>query len=115
MHVSSWVGTGMIERIGMECQAPWVFVEHFIHQCARTVQESSNDEDVRSWHCSTSYPEYDGTFVMWSLLGQNRVEKVPGLLWHHSSLPSDYHAESERLGLAYALEDFDRPYDRLGH
>ena len=116
MHVPSWVGAGMIETIELECHAPYVvFVEHFIHQCARTVLEAAIDQDVRSWRCSTPYPEYDGSFVMWSSLGQNRVVKVPGLLWHHSCSTSDYYAESKRMGLSYTLPDFDRPCDRLGH
>ena len=125
MHVPSWMASGaaaeMAEAVRQNRRVDSL-PEAWYHRKAREVHQFAHPKNeavshfgdmnnpdvdllVRHEHFYPRPDNYDA-YAQWPLLGIARSQRLPGLLWHDSAVPSDYFALSQEYGLSYTLEDF---------
>lgn len=103
MHVRSWAPC--VERIRWDVLSlEETFVEGSIHDLARVIPPCRAGEAYR--RANPREPWCAG-YCPWPLLGENRIIKVPGVLWHHSCEPADYYEVARGWRLPYAQQDFE--------
>ena len=104
MHVRSWAAT-CAERIRWDLLTlDETFVEGTIHGLARAIEPCRAAERYRAAHPREAW--CDG-YCPWPLLGENRIVRVPDVLWHHACAPAEYYAVARAWGLPYAERDFE--------
>ena len=101
MHVPTWENS--LSKIAAESDKSNVFCEGFIHNIAKELPVC---ERYSTYLNKNRKPDWCAGHVDWKLLGNNRVKKVDGLLWHHSCHPSEYTEQSKAYELPYVLKDF---------
>ena len=103
MHVRSWAPCA--ERIRWDVLTQdETFVEGFVHDLARAIEPCRACARYRRANPRESW--CDG-YCPWPLLGENRVVRVPGVLWHHACAPTEYHEVARTWGLPYGERDFE--------
>lgn len=105
MHVASWLPP--VERIKRDLlDRQDVFVEGSIHELAKSIRPCN---DCLKWRREHPFDDWRAGYCPWPIMGENRIIKVVGALWHHSCTPLDYCEASQTLGLSYGERDFIIP------
>ena len=108
MHVNSWSGAAL-DNIRREVEANnSVFVEKFMHDCARSLAESAC-EACQTYQRSNSKPEHINGYATWNFMPPSRIKTSTNYLWHDSHSRFDYYKLSQEYGLPYTEEDFADP------
>jgi hypothetical protein len=109
IHVPTWKRADVMDIVCKEII--WkkeMFAENFWHEMAREVHHYTSPANI-AYTITHPREEWCNGYGPWEILGENRVKKVAGLIWHHSCEPGEYYAVAADWGLPYTREDFGLP------
>jgi len=91
-HVTTWVQAGLVSEITRQIctkQPTDILIEAVIHKLARKANQLAcrRNRDFVKEH---PRPTDSDAYGIWELLGTNRREKLPLVLWHHACDPVEY-------------------------
>lgn len=103
MHVKSWAPC--IDRIRWDVlNVEDVFVEGFIHDLSRAIPPCPA---CAAYRLANPREQWCEGYCPWPLMGENRIVKVPDVLWHHAYEPAEYYEIARAWGLPYQERDFE--------
>lgn len=118
-HVSTWLASSTMKAM-RECvatgRAPMVDMEQWYYEQALAIHRRFAAPVVRQREHSFPRSREWAGYGVWTMLGNGRQTRAPGVLWHHADLPEEYRDLAVQWGLGeYPLEAFRDTGYRVSH